>query len=119
MQFIVECPNNCIILAQDNTVKHQLAGSDFDGDDVTVIYPEFTLLENGKIVTGLYYDGRIINDYTSLIVRKRVREGNVGYVALIEYHNDKPMRFTEEQQAEEVTNTTADYIKTMDISSLL
>ena len=119
MQFIVECPNNCIILAQDNTVKHQLAGSDFDGDDVTVIYPEFTLLENGKIVTGLYYDGRIINDYTSLIVRKRVREGNIGYVALIEYHNDKPMRFTEEQQAEEVTNTTADYIKTMDISSLL
>ena len=119
MQFIVECPNNCIILAQDNTVKHQLAGSDFDGDDVTVIYPEFTLLENGKIVTGLYYDGRIINDYTSLVVRKRVREGNVGYVALIEYHNDKPMRFTEEQQAEETANTTADYIKTMDISSLL
>lgn len=119
MQFIIETPNNCVILAQDNTVKHQLAGSDFDGDDVTVIYPEFTLLENGKIVTGLYYDGKIINDYTSLIVRKRVREGNVGYVALIEYHNDKPMRFTEEQQAEEVTNTTADYIKTMDISSLL
>ena len=119
MQFIIETPNNCVILAQDNTVKHQLAGSDFDGDDVTVIYPEFTLLENGKIVTGLYYDGRIISDYTSLIVRKRVREGNVGYVALIEYHNNKPMRFTEEQQAEEATNTAADYIKTMDISSLL
>ena len=119
MQFIVETPNNCIILAQDNTVKHQLAGSDFDGDDVTVIYPEITMLDNSKLVTGLYYNGSIINDYTSLVVRKRVREGNVGYVALIEYHNDKPMRFTEEQQAEEVTNTTADYIKTMDISSLL
>lgn len=119
MQFIVETPNNCIILAQDNTVKHQLAGSDFDGDDVTVIYPEITMLDNGKLVTGLYYDGRIINDYTSLIVRKRVREGNIGYVALIEYHNDKPMRFTEKQQAEEATNTAADYIKTMDISSLL
>ena len=119
MQFIAETPNNCIILAQDNTVKHQLAGSDFDGDDVTVIYPEITMLDNGKLVTGLYYNGSIINDYTSLVVRKRVREGNVGYVALIEYHNDKPMRFTEEQQAEEVTNTTADYIKTMDISSLL
>ena len=119
MQFIVETPNNCIILAQDNTVKHQLAGSDFDGDDVTVIYPEITMLDNGKLITGLYYNGSIINDYTSLVVRKRVREGNVGYVALIEYHNDKPMRFTEEQQAEEVTNTTADYIKTMDISSLL
>ena len=119
MQFIVETPNNCIILAQDNTVKHQLAGSDFDGDDVTVIYPEITMLDNGKLVTGLYYNGSIINDYTSLVVRKRVREGNIGYVALIEYHNDKPMRFTEEQQAEEVTNTTADYIKTMDISSLL
>ena len=119
MQFIVETPNNCIILAQDNTVKHQLAGSDFDGDDVTVIYPEITMLDNGKLVTGLYYNGKIINDYTSLVVRKRVREGNVGYVALIEYHNDKPMRFNEEQQAEEATNTTADYIKTMDISSLL
>ena len=119
MQFIIETPNNCIILAQDNTVKHQLAGSDFDGDDVTVIYPEITMLDNGKLVTGLYYNGKIINDYTSLVVRKRVREGNVGYVALIEYHNDKPMRFNEEQQAEEVTNTTADYIKTMDISSLL
>ena len=119
MQFIVETPNNCIILAQDNTVKHQLAGSDFDGDDVTVIYPEITMLDNGKLVTGLYYNGSIINDYTSLVVRKRVREGNIGYVALIEYHNDKPMRFTEEQQAEEAANTTADYIKTMDISSLL
>ena len=116
MQFIVECPNNCIILAQDNTVKHQLAGSDFDGDDVTVIYPEFTLLENGKVVTGLYYDGRIINDYTSLIVRKRVREGNVGYAALIEYGMDTPMFATEEKEEQQ---ETAEYIKNMDISSLL
>ena len=120
MQFIVECPNNCIILAQDNTVKHQLAGSDFDGDDVTVIYPEITMLEDGRIITGLVYEGAVINDYTSLIVRKRVREGNVGYVALIEYHNDQPMRFTEEQEAtEKEQQETADYIKTMDISSLL
>ena len=116
MQFIVECPNNCIILAQDNTVKHQLAGSDFDGDDVTVIYPEFTLLENGKIVTGLYYDGKIINDYTSLIVRKRVREGNIGYAALIEYGMDTPMFATEEKEEQQ---ETAEYIKNMDISSLL
>ena len=116
MQFIVECSNNCIILAQDNTVKHQLAGSDFDGDDVTVIYPEFTLLENGKIVTGLYYDGRIINDYTSLIVRKRVREGNIGYAALIEYGMDTPMFATEEKEEQQ---ETAEYIKNMDISSLL
>lgn len=116
MQFIVECPNNCIILAQDNTVKHQLAGSDFDGDDVTVIYPEFTLLENGKIVTGLYYDGKIINDYTSLIVRKRVREGNIGYAALIEYGMDTPMFTTEEKEEQQ---ETAEYIKNMDISSLL
>ena len=116
MQFIVECPNNCIILAQDNTVKHQLAGSDFDGDDITVIYPEFTLLENGKIVTGLYYDGRIINDYTSLIVRKRVREGNIGYAALIEYGMDTPMFATEEKEEQQ---ETAEYIKNMDISSLL
>lgn len=116
MQFIIETPNNCVILAQDNTVKHQLAGSDFDGDDVTVIYPEFTLLENGKIVTGLYYDGRIINDYTSLIVRKRVREGNVGYAALIEYGMDTPMFAIEEKEEQQ---ETAEYIKNMDISSLL
>ena len=116
MQFIIETPNNCVILAQDNTVKHQLAGSDFDGDDVTVIYPEFTLLENGKIVTGLYYDGKIINDYTSLIVRKRVREGNVGYAALIEYGMDTPMFATEEKEEQQ---ETAEYIKNMDISSLL
>ena len=116
MQFITECPNNCIILAQDNTVKHQLAGSDFDGDDVTVIYPEFTLLENGKIVTGLYYDGKIINDYTSLIVRKRIREDNIGYAALIEYGMDTPMFATEEKEEQQ---ETAEYIKNMDISSLL
>ena len=116
MQFIIETPNNCVVLAQDNTVKHQLAGSDFDGDDVTVIYPEFTLLENGKIVTGLYYDGRIINDYTSLIVRKRVREGNIGYAALIEYGMDTPMFATEEKEEQQ---ETAEYIKNMDISSLL
>ena len=116
MQFIIETPNNCVILAQDNTVKHQLAGSDFDGDDVTVIYPEFTLLENGKIVTGLYYDGKIINDYTSLIVRKRVREGNIGYAALIEYGMDTPMFATEEKEEQQ---ETAEYIKNMDISSLL
>lgn len=120
MQFIMECPNNCIILAQDNTVKHQLAGSDFDGDDVTVIYPEFTMLEDGRVVTGLYYDGAIINDYTSLMVRKRVREGNKGYVAIIKYHDNKPMRLVETQ--EEIAadqDMTADYIKTMDINSLL
>lgn len=116
MQFINECPNNCIILAQDNTVKHQLAGSDFDGDDVTVIYPEFTVLEDGKIVTGLYYDGEIINDYTSLIVRKRVRENNIGYAALIEYNMNTPMFATEEKQDEQ---QTAEYLSNMDISSLL
>lgn len=116
MQFINECPNNCIILAQDNTVKHQLAGSDFDGDDVTVIYPEFTVLENGKMITGLYYNGEIINDYTSLIVRKRVREGNVGYAALIEYNMNTPMFATEEKQDEQ---QTAEYLSNMDISSLL
>ena len=77
---------------------------------------KFTLLENGKIVTGLYYDGRIINDYTSLIVRKRVREGNIGYAALIEYGMDTPMFATEKKEEQQ---ETAEYIKNMDISSLL
>lgn len=118
MQFINETPNNCVILAQDNTVKHQLAGSDFDGDDVTIIYPEFTMLQDGRIVTGLYYKDAVINDYVSIIVRKRVREGNIGYAALIEYHMDKPMRFTEEQAAQEQEQIAADYINSMDINSL-
>lgn len=118
LQFIEECPNNCIILAQDNTVKHQLAGSDFDGDDVTVIYPEFTMLENGKIITGLYYNDEIINDYTSIIVRKRVREGNIGYAALIIYDQNEPVRFTEEQEEKVEQDKVADYINNMDISSL-
>ena len=118
LQFIEECPNNCIILAQDNTVKHQLAGSDFDGDDVTVIYPEFTMLENGKIITGLYYNDEIINDYTSIIVRKRVREGNIGYGALIIYNQNEPVRFVEEQEEKIQQDKVADYINNMDISSL-
>ena len=115
-QFIVETPNNCIVIAQDNTVKRQLAGSDFDGDDVTIIYPEFTMTEDSKITTGLIYNDKLINDYTSLIVRKRVREGNIGYAALIEYNMDCPIRFEEETKVEE--EPVADYMKNLDVSNL-
>lgn len=118
-QFIAETPNNCIVIAQDNTVKHQLAGSDFDGDDVTVIFPEFTMTDEGKIVTGLNHpEHGIVCDYTSIIVRKRVRNNNIGYAALIEYHMDEPLRFadTTEEQAEE--DKAADYMGNIDISSL-
>ena len=99
-QFIKETPFNCLILAQDNVMKRQLAGSDFDGDDMTIIMPEFTEHE-GKIITGLILNGEIINDYTSLLVRDRVRDNNVGVAALIIYHDDKPARYGEEAKEEE------------------
>ena len=117
-QFIAETPNNCIVIAQDNTVKHQLAGSDFDGDDVTVIFPEFTMVETGAIVTGLNHpEHGIVLDYTSIIVRKRVRNNNIGYAALIEYGSEEPMRFGD-AEAEQEEEQAAEYMADIDISSL-
>lgn len=87
--FIEECPNNCIIVCQDNTLKRQLAGSDFDGDDVTVIYSELLETESGKITTGIYNSKYgIVNDYVAMLVRKRARNGNSGYVAIINYKSE-------------------------------
>ena len=118
-QYIVESPNNTIIIAQDNTVKHQLAGSDFDGDDVTVIFPEFSLTEDNKITTGLIHKVHgLINDYTSIIVRKRVRNNNIGYAALIEYGSDEPMTFGEQKEEPEEEVATAEYMSNLDISDL-
>lgn len=117
-QFIAETPNNCIVIAQDNTVKHQLAGSDFDGDDVTVIFPEFTMVETGAIVTGLNHpEHGIVLDYTSIIVRKRARNNNIGYAALIEYGSEEPMRFGD-AETEQEEEQAAEYMADIDISSL-
>ena len=119
-QFIAETPNNCIVIAQDNTVKHQLAGSDFDGDDVTVIMPEFTMTETGAIVTGLCHSEHgIVCDYTSIIVRKRVRNNNIGYAALIEYGSEEPMRFGVEEEEEETNSEApADFLSNFNVNDL-
>lgn len=106
-QFLLETPDSCVVIAQDNTLKHQLAGSDFDGDDLTQIFPEMSML-NGKVTTGLLLNGKIVNDYTSLLVRARVvRDGNVGTAALIVYHDDKPVA---ERDAEEEAKNVLDNI---------
>lgn len=119
-QFIAETPNNCIVIAQDNTVKHQLAGSDFDGDDVTVIMPEFTMTETGAIVTGLCHSEHgIVCDYTSIIVRKRARNNNIGYAALIEYGSEEPMRFGVEEEEEETNSEApADFLSNFNVNDL-
>ncbi len=120
MLYIIETPNNCVIIAQDNTVKRALAGSDFDGDDVTLIFPEFSETETGKIVTGLIHAVHgLIKCYTTLMVQKKVRNGNIGFAALIEYGVDEAIRFgeeTAEEQTEE--NDVADYMNSLDVSSL-
>lgn len=98
-QFLLETPDNCIVLAQDNTLKHQLAGSDFDGDDLTQIFPELTITEDGKVVTGLMLDNEIVEDYVSILVYARViRDNNVGVAALIKYHDDKPVAEREKEE---------------------
>lgn len=122
--FIEECPDGCIIIAQDNTVKRILAGSDFDGDDVTVIFCEFTMTEDGAIVTGLFYtdeegNTQRVNCYTSIVLRKKARRNNIGIGCLIEYGHNNPIRYgvvaeepvvTEEEEQE-------DY-KALDINDL-
>lgn len=91
-QFLLETPDNCIVLAQDNTLKHQLAGSDFDGDDLTQIFPEFSVVNNNKVTTGLLLDNEVVEDYVSILVYARVvRDNNVGVAALIKYHDNKPV----------------------------
>lgn len=131
--FIIECPDGCIIVAADNTMKRVLAGSDFDGDDVTVIFCEFTMTDDGIIVTGLYYvdeEGvrHLVNCYVCIVIRKRVRNNNVGIGCLVEYDEDgtgaKPIRYGKEEIAQttednkEEETKPADYLSSLDISDL-
>lgn len=109
-QFLLETPANCLVLAQDNTLKHQLAGSDFDGDDLTQIFPELTITEDGKVVTGLMLDGKIVEDYVSILVYARVvRDNNVGVAALIKYHDDKPVAEREKEEKAKKMLDSLDY----------
>lgn len=106
-QFLLETPDNCVVLAQDNTLKHQLAGSDFDGDDLTQIFPELSITEDGKVTTGLMLDGNIVEDYVSILVYARVvRDNNVGVAALIKYHDDEPVaKRTKEEKAKKMLDS--------------
>ena len=109
-QFLLETPDNCIVLAQDNTLKHQLAGSDFDGDDLTQIFPELTITEDGKVVTGLMLDNKIVEDYVSILVYARVvRDNNVGVAALIKYHDNKPVAEREKEDKTKKMLDSLDY----------
>lgn len=109
-QFLLETPNNCIVLAQDNTLKHQLAGSDFDGDDLTQIFPELTITEDGKVVTGLMLNNKIVEDYVSILVYARVvRDNNVGVAALIKYHDNKPVTEREKEDKTKKMLDSLDY----------
>lgn len=108
-QFLLETPDNCIVLAQDNTLKHQLAGSDFDGDDLTQIFPELTITD-GKVVTGLMLDGKVVEDYVSILVYARVvRDNNIGVAALIKYHDNKPVAEREKEDKAKKMLDSLDY----------
>ena len=109
-QFLLETPDNCIVLAQDNTLKHQLAGSDFDGDDLTQIFPELSITEDGKVTTGLMLDDKIIEDYVSILVYARVvRDNNIGVAALIKYHDDEPIAKREKEEKTKKILDSLDY----------
>lgn len=108
-QFLLETPDNCIVLAQDNTLKHQLAGSDFDGDDLTQIFPEFSI-NNGKVTTGLLLDDKVVEDYVSILVYARVvRDNNIGVAALIKYHDNKPVTEREKEEQNKKMLDSLDY----------
>ena len=75
------------------------------------------MVETGAIVTGLNHpEHGIVLDYTSIIVRKRVRNNNIGYAALIEYGSEEPMRFGDVEAEQE--EQAAEYMADIDISSL-
>ena len=117
LEWFLETPNNCVVHAADNTMKRMLAGSDYDGDDQTKIMSEVTYVD-GKYVTGLVYNGKLINDYTSIMVRRRMLDG-CGYAALIEYHRDTPVRINKETEEEKsLEEQTAEYFQNLDINSL-
>lgn len=109
-QFLLETPDNCIVLAQDNTLKHQLAGSDFDGDDLTQIFPEFSVVNGNKVTTGLLLDNEVVEDYVSILVYARVvRDNNVGVAALIKYHDNKPVAEREKEDKTKKMLDSLDY----------
>lgn len=95
IEFYETCPNNCVMVPADNTWKNQCAGSDFDGDDLTLYFEEIEVDDNDNVINyGLYLDinkltGQVkynMPGFTSLAIRKyAVLNNNVGQAAIITY----------------------------------
>ena len=95
IEFYETCPNNCVMVPADNTWKNQCAGSDFDGDDLTLYFEEIEVDDNDNVINyGLYLDrnkltGQVkynMPGFVSLAIRKyAVLNNNVGQAAIITY----------------------------------
>ena len=95
IEFYETCPNNCVMVPSDNTWKNQCAGSDFDGDDLTLYFEEIEVDDNDNVINyGLYLDrnkltGQVkynMPGFVSLAIRKyAVLNNNVGQAAIITY----------------------------------
>ena len=95
IEFYETCPNNCVMVPADNTWKNQCAGSDFDGDDLTLYFEEIEVDDNDNVINyGLYLDinkltGQVkynMPGFTSLAIRKyAVLNNNIGQAAIITY----------------------------------
>lgn len=95
IEFYETCPNNCVMVPADNTWKNQCAGSDFDGDDLTLYFEEIEVDDNDNVINyGLYLDinkltGQVkynMPGFVSLAIRKyAVLNNNEGKAAIITY----------------------------------
>lgn len=95
IEFYETCPNNCVMVPADNTWKNQCAGSDFDGDDLTLYFEEIEVDDNDNVINyGLYLDinkltGQVkynMPGFVSLAIRKyAVLNNNIGQAAIITY----------------------------------
>lgn len=95
IEFYETCPNNCVMVPADNTWKNQCAGSDFDGDDLTLYFEEIEVDDDDNVINyGLYLDinkltGQVkynMPGFTSLAIRKyAVLNNNEGKAAIITY----------------------------------
>lgn len=120
IEFIEETPDNIVVWPQDNTLKNQLAGSDFDGDDQAEYFPEFSYSPEGKIVPGMYNKGKLVKCYASICIQKRFDNDNIGVATLIVYGSNEPVGKQSESFDEEVNEQKAqEVLNNLDYSSLL
>lgn len=120
IEFIEETPDNIVVWAQDNTLKNQLAGSDFDGDDQAEYFPEFSYDAAGKIVPGIYNGDKLVKCYASICIQKRVDHDNIGLAVLIKYGDNEPVGKQKESFDSEANDAKAqEVLNNLDYSSLL